>query len=60
MRKRILLIGGALAAVAVATPALANPISVDTTGPCYNASINGKNVSPNDLCYLGPPRPTFP
>jgi hypothetical protein len=57
MRNRILIVGGALLAVAVATPALANPVTIDKTGPCYNAAINGKNVLPNDLCYLGPPPP---
>jgi hypothetical protein len=60
MRKRILVIGGVLAALGVATPALANPVTIDKTGPCYNAAVNGKNVLPNDLCYLGPPPPKFP
>ena len=46
-----------LLAVAVATPALANPVTIDDEGPCYNAAINGKNVLPNPLCYLGPPPP---
>ena len=60
MRNRMLLIGGALIAVAVATPALANPITIDDEGPCYNAAVNGKNVLPNDACYLGPPPIHFP
>ena len=57
MRTRMLIVGGALLAATVATPALANPVSIDDEGPCYNASINGKNVLPNPLCYLGPPPP---
>jgi hypothetical protein len=57
MRNRVLLVGGALAAIAVATPALANPITVDDQGPCYNAAIHGKDVLPNPICYLGPPPP---
>ena len=60
MRKRVLLVGGTLAALAVATPALANPVTIDDDGPCYNAAINGKDISPNDLCYLGPPPPKSP
>ncbi|MDX6196970.1 MAG: hypothetical protein QOJ79_121 [Actinomycetota bacterium] len=57
MRNRILIVGGALIAVAVATPALANPVTVDDQGPCYNVAVHDKNVLPNGLCYLGPPPP---
>ena len=57
MRTRLLIVTGGLLALGVATPALANPVTIDDDGPCYNAAINGKNVLPNPICYLGPPPP---
>lgn len=46
-----------LAAVVLAGPASAGSVSVTNDGGCYNVASGDKELSPYDLCYLGPDLP---